>query len=395
MWYLLPLGLAGAPRILNASCCFRDEDVKVHRALGSGSEILVVDNFLCPDALSNLLGVAATSFDKGRWEGIEEDDAFPGSWLEIGRLGLWQSSVGYLGCVREAARVAELSTKAPPFDALERPDSSGGSEARLANMFRKPQRNMVHVDERSLVINVHLSSRHNDTGTQFWSSRDAPDVYGLGHGSGHGSHEETQLSEAMAALEAFPDQFSLDDAILVATGGPGNRPADYSGRIDPTGVFQHMESVPFRLNRLLAYSGHLFHSALVEGRASTTLNVDPRVGRVVLQEFRQSPGLARVLERYESYTNDGASESSSRTRQQQAWDKFRQLGGIRPGGEGGQEKAGSELVSIVEKKLRALEQLLETRVHPKTGKQLDADQVSKIRNLYNALLHRQTKKGEL
>jgi hypothetical protein len=389
MWYLLPLGLASAPRSPTASCCFRDEDVKLHRARGSGSEMLVVDNFLCSDTLSNLLGIAATSYNKGLWKGIEEGEAFPGSWLQIGRHF---AEGGYLDCVTEAARVAGLAPKTPPVDALVQPDSSGGSEARLGNIFRKPHRNFVHVDEGSLVINVHLSSRHNDTGTQFWSSKGAPDVYGLGQGSGQ--DEETQLSEAMAVLEAFPDEFSLDDAILVATGGPGNRPADYSGRIDPTGVFQHLESVPFRLNRLLAYSGHLFHSALVEGDSSATLNVDPRVGRVILQEFRQSPGLERVVERYERYANDDLSEAAMNTRQEEAWDKFQQLGGIRrAGGQGGQG-AGSESGSgsKAENKLRALERLLETRVHPKTGEQLDASQVQKIRKLYNTL---QAKKEEL
>lgn len=373
---LLALGVAGAagvgtptcgaPRSPGALCCFRDADVRVHRARGSGSEVLVVDNFLCRDALSSLLDLAASSYDKGDWDGGSDWDgikgsdevAFPGNWLGLGgRRRDSQTAArfvegGYLDCVAEAARVAGLSTDAPPFDALARSDSGGGGgngggaawrsdEARLANLFRKPSRNFVHVDWGSLVTNVHLSSRHNGTGTQFWSSEGAPRAYGVGsvagggagRGGGHGNEsdeEERQLGEALVALEAFPDPFSLDDAILVATGGPGNRPADYAGRTDPTGVFQHLESVPYRLNRLLAYSGHLFHSALVEGDSYATMDEDPRAGRVVLQEFRTSPGLAGVAERYEAFEQKGSTKAMMRARWKEAWKKYQQLGGARP-----------------------------------------------------------------
>jgi hypothetical protein len=388
----------GAPRGAGSLCCFRNADVRVHRAQGSGSAMLVVDGFFCPTALASLLELAAASYDSGAWVA---QDAFPGSTLDMGggdggggevgsAIARQLVGGGYLNCVADAVRVAGLAGRVP-FDALDRPDAAAAAAAaaagagstaggaaseaaaawrsgdmRLANTFRPYDRNFVHVDSENLVTNVHLSPLHNRTGTSFWRSKRHPAVYGVGDSTPYGEEEEGRealedlegqrgrgreeeetaaaaaqtlarqeetMRAANVALEAFPSDMSFNDQVKVAAGSSsGKRPRDYAGRVDATGVFEHADAVPYRLNRLLAYSGHLFHSPLVEevtlgaANGGAAMDADPRLGRVFLQEFRRSPGLAVLAKLFKALSKRPDVEYSVDKRQTAVWKAGARLG---------------------------------------------------------------------
>eukprot|EP00937_MAST-01D_sp_MAST-1D-sp2_P000857 g857.t1 len=163
----------------------------------------------------------------------------------------------------------------------------------VTNLCRRPKQNLLHVDFGQLVVNVHLSARHNQTGTQFLGSAG-------GHSYGLLGSEPEELRAAGDVLNAFPDALTLDECIRVA-GGAERPPSGHTGRGDPTGVTEFVDELPFRLNQMVAYSGHLFHSSQVG--ADHALHEDPRHGRIALRYIVPSPALVRLSERNMAFMN--------------------------------------------------------------------------------------------
>jgi hypothetical protein len=275
--------------------------------------------------LEKLLADATATFEAGLWtlHGAVEDESddeigfgFPGGILQLDDTkktlelteGRWaELNVELTKCVKEATQVAGLAGHGA-FDApfLERTHPSQYDRVHISNIYSPPKQNMVHIDWGSLVANVHLTSNFDDSSTGFFKAGEAYGVL---------TDAEHAIQASVLPLEAFPEVPGVDISRIAryvaefkSDGNTNETPAGdelgFYGAHDPMGVFEHVDALPLRMNQLAVYSGHTYHTAVVDEAAGLRVDPHPARGRLTLQMFLESPYLhtiAAVAQEFEDY----------------------------------------------------------------------------------------------
>ncbi|CAE7814284.1 unnamed protein product [Symbiodinium sp. CCMP2456] len=182
-----------------------------------------------------------------------------------------------------------------------------------------PNVSLVHVDWEYAVVNIHLSTAFNDTGTAFYKSKRGPavcmeetalhnclrdfeeqDAYHRRWG-GHGKdHCGLCLDRHLACEKWAQSGNCVDDPGSMhrlcphscgTCAGLWPGPALPRGE-DHAGLFELVHVEPFRMNRLMVYNGHIWHSSFYPLSSLNRLLVQsPMAGRLMLQHGLKVPAL--------------------------------------------------------------------------------------------------------
>lgn len=337
-------------------CCFADSDVDL-LSIGNGRHpVLVIDSFLCPEPLSELLSLDTSSFVHEQALPGAEGSRFPGRIFVPSETNVTASlrlgSGEHLPCVRRAlrlllaqgklsmteahlarertrlgsgaplrhalldawpalhgtgavgsaarARARALAREAGVFsrqagkwsllELIEPLPTDGNASAdgwrRLAFLSDRPATSLTHLDSGHLVLNLHLTSEYDDSGTSFWRVRRRPGaeqgVELCGGCEESGCAMAGDLYMCLAAMQSSVEKYRRQHDPNLSL------PAEAE---DLTGEFEQYASVPVRLNRMVLYSGHLPHGAYFSPAASSRA-LDPAASRrLMFQEFTRLSSL--------------------------------------------------------------------------------------------------------
>jgi len=273
------------------ACCFNTSDVAVLQMGGAGN-VLVVDGLLCRAFLGFVLEVAEAA---RAWQWYEAEEHFPGEVFYLSLLRATAASVPWVGrlllhvekvwaalfdCIALAVASAGFQL-APEWDSANQEVDQG----RFSMVTRPPRTNTVHIDRHVAVVNFHLSHGFEDTGTAFYVSMDGQEICldaervschrQLAEHADFILREQARLRlgarcvdkdvrcERLAENGTCPQDPERLYAECAASCGvcAGLWPGPFLPRgEDHSARFRVRRVEAFRLNRLLLYNGHLFHS---------------------------------------------------------------------------------------------------------------------------------------
>ncbi|CAE7383806.1 unnamed protein product [Symbiodinium sp. CCMP2592] len=182
-------------------CCFKKSDI-LSRSISSSVDVLIVDNFFCKAFLDFARKLAEVFYDQG-W--FESTSTFPGTEFYFNRLQeepelyakaskkVNEGMLGiflrgeYLECLGRAALETGFSLT-PNWRA---PRSYWDAAGIFSMQNQPPNVSLVHVDWEYAVVNIHLSTAFNDTGTAFYKSKRGSSV----------CMEETALHQCLRDFE--------------------------------------------------------------------------------------------------------------------------------------------------------------------------------------------------
>ncbi|CAK0861860.1 unnamed protein product [Prorocentrum cordatum] len=310
-------------------CCFDDTNDASAIPVGTGW-VLTADYALCPSALADLRFVVGESYRQGVWGhlsgfpalGLPANVAFPACRNlpfagpadddEIRGItipeSLWRGREETLTALCNgalaacAAKVMEAveSTSGPWKDlhgfALEAREVKTHNILFSNTYYLHGAQHPIHVDFAQFNINVHLNAGLEGTGTAFWHSSDGKCQELV--------QDTSNLSQFCAKkVLRLPDgesrgihgNYSRSVTWIQKKKGRHLEVAGLIDREDLTGNFNLTQLVSYKQNRLVIYSGHLFHSHSVRPEEMERLTEDPRKGRLMLMQFRASPLLKASL----------------------------------------------------------------------------------------------------
>ena len=154
---------------------------------------------------------------------------------------------------------------------------------------------MVHIDSGTMVLNLHLSAGFNDTSTTFWA---------LPLDTHKQHHTKRALTVGCKSnftkLEVDAMQSALRRQVDFVTRHYKGRPLSehnysaFADETDPMEIFSFVDKIAYRQNRLVLYSGHMFHAGGISPEAGRRLRQEPSVGRLMLQHFIGTPALQEL-----------------------------------------------------------------------------------------------------
>jgi len=294
---------------LSKVCCFEDADIKV-QTFGGSSSMLTIDGFFCTPFINFMKQFA----DASRDHTIDDTSSFPG-WRvmfdvreheprlrdikEKANFGPNQTDFleallygHYLKCVARAVKTVDLSPfQSAVFQTAFEKSQAGGLS--MVNQRPSPFSN-VHIDPGNVVLNVPLVAGFEDTSTAFYKTQSGQEQC-IGDEDAiracrnsidkHTTFSVVQDHRLSTLSVNGPCVDVADQCVEWAAGGrcpvdveEMHRDCKHSCGVcgglwlgahnpptgqDHSGAFEKHHEILFKLNRLVLYSGHLFHSSYI------------------------------------------------------------------------------------------------------------------------------------